>query len=442
LRILIADDEKNICRLLGDEFALGGFEADIAHDGAEAMRMIAQQPYDVIALDVSMPARTGIEILRDLSEKKGRAVVIMMTAYGSIPDAVACMKLKADDYITKPFEPAELVRRAKRLLTARDRLGESGAPVPESDALIGCDESMQRVRSVIRKVKDLNSTVLITGESGTGKGVVARMLHTGSVRADRPFVHVDCASLPETLIESELFGAEKGAYTGAAATRPGKFELVGEGTIFLDEISTLPPALQTRLLVVLQDRTFERLGGTRRIRMRGRVVAATNDDLEKKVAEGAFRADLLYRLNIINIEMPPLRRRRQDIAALSGAFLREISDRTGMKADRVDREVLEALQRYDWPGNVRELQNVLESAVVLSEDGHVTLSELPGRVRNSLGKADRQDVRPIGLSLEAQEIRAIVAALEKNGGHRERTAGDLGISRRALQYKLVKYKLG
>ena len=438
-RVLIADDEKAICELLKNDFDPFVYSVDLANDGEEAIRKYNRQAYDVVVLDVNMPRKTGLDVLRHIKAEKKDTIVVMMTAFGSIDGAVQCMKLNADDYITKPFFPESLVEKVTQLLTLQSKFRQ----IPErggelSPVLYGSSAPVRELRRMIDKVKNAGSTVLLTGESGTGKGVVARILHYTSEHAEKPFVHVDCASLPENLIESELFGYEKGAFTGANNTKQGKFELARDGTVFLDEISTLTPALQSRLLVVLQDRTFEHVGGVRKIPMKGRIIAATNENLEESIKRGKFRADLYYRLNIVCLEMPPLRAHREDIRELADAFIAQHQRTIGIRVDTVDDDVWVALMQYDWPGNVRELQNVLESAMVLSDDHRLSLKNLPDRVARAVqGAAPAAHV----LSLEGQEIRTIVAALEKHNGHREKTARELGISRRALQYKLAKYHL-
>ena len=437
-RVLIADDEATIRRLLQVEFQHAGFQADLAHDGAEALARCRSAEYDAAVLDISMPGADGLQVLRAIKRAGRETVVVMMTAYGSIDGAVSAMKMQADDYITKPFDPPDLVEKVEQILKVRQRVAQLGAGAGAQTAtLLGKSAAMEQIMATVDKVKDRNTTVLITGESGTGKGVVAKHIHLSSARRDQPFAHIDCASLPHNLIESELFGHEKGAFTSAVAQKKGKLELAGRGTIFLDEIGTLSPELQSKLLVVLQERYFTRLGGSQEIPMEARVVAATNEDLEQSVAQGLFRADLYYRLSIVCIECPPLRNRREDIPELARHFIRAHVEKTGVPIEAVDDEVFDALMAYDWPGNVRELENTLESAVVLSDGGRLHADDLPKKITGrsaGLGGASP-------LSLESQELMAILAALEKHGGHRERTAQELGISRRALQYKLAKYHI-
>lgn len=441
-RVLIADDEAPICSLLKAEFETAGAEVDTARDGRLAWELYQTHHYDFAVLDINMPQMDGLELLREIKRSQGDTLVVIMTAYGSISGAVSAMKMHADDYIVKPFSPAELVEKYRQMMEVKNktvhlsRAENSSVPV-----LLGQSHAMEQVRRKIEKVKDLNTTVLVTGESGTGKGVVAKNIHYGSNRSKLPFVHIDCASLPHNLIESELFGHEKGAFTNASAQRKGKLELAGKGTIFLDEISTLSPELQSKLLIVLQERKFERLGGTQRLSVEARIIAATNEDLEAAVNNGSFRADLFYRLNIVCIEMPPLRYRRSDIPELARYFVERHVQNTGVPLERVDDDVWEALSEYDWPGNVRELENTLESAVVLSDGHRLTVKDLPQKILANRTKLGTLGGMEPSLSLEHQEIMTILAALEKHGGHREKTAKELGISRRTLQYKLAKYHL-
>lgn len=443
-RVLIADDERTICTILKTEFESDGAQVDIAEDGCTAWELYKLHVYDLVVLDINMPRMDGLQVLKRIKQNDKNTVVIIMTAYGSIDGAVSAMKMQADDYITKPFDPPDLIEKFRQIQAVKHKTAhlerERDRSIP---MLLGQSPAMERVRAKINKVKDLNTTVLITGESGTGKGVVAKNIHYTSNRAKLPFSHIDCASLPHNLIESELFGHEKGAFTNASTQRKGKLELAGKGTIFLDEISTLSPELQSKLLIVLQERQFERLGGTQRLSVDARVIAATNEDLETAVANGTFRADLFYRLNIVCIELPPLRYRRSDIPELAKHFIEQHVKNTGSSLETVDDAVWDALCEYDWPGNVRELENTLESAVILSDGHRLTVDDLPKKIT-----AVRRKLQPEGiqsgsdsLSLERQEILTILAALDKHNGHREKTAKELGISRRTLQYKLAKYHI-
>ena len=305
---------------------------------------------------------------------------------------------------------------------------------------------MSQIEAQVMKIKDLNTTILITGESGTGKGMLAKEIHRLGNRKDRPFVHVDCAFLPRELIESELFGHEKGSFTGATSSKKGKFELAEDGIIFLDEIGTLPLDLQAKLLNVLQERCIDKIGGTKKVPMRARVIAATNENMEQNVSSGTFREDLYYRLNVIHLEMPPLRYRKNDIPGLARYFLDLHARAMGKTVGEIEPGFWECLRSYDWPGNVRELENALESALALSDDRMLKVEDLPIRISSGRRRPAPRDVQQgqaggPPLSLEEQEILAIVAALERNNGHREKTAQELGISRRTLQYKLRRFHL-
>lgn len=439
---MIADDESTICALLKTEFESVGAVVELAADGCEAWGLYSRHPYDLVVLDINMPRMDGLQVLKQIRKKDKECVAIIMTAYGSINGAVAAMKMQADDYIAKPFDPGELIEKFQQIqMVKKKTMNRDSVDDPTLPPLIGRSPAMERVKNQINKVKDLNTTVLITGESGTGKGVVAKNIHYGSNRAHLPFAHIDCASLPHNLIESELFGHEKGAFTNASAQRKGKLESAGRGTIFLDEISTLPLELQSRFLIVLQERRFERVGGTRKISMDARVVAATNEDLEEAVSRGAFRADLYYRLNIVCIEIPALRYRRTDIPELAKYFIDRHVQNMNLPMECVDDNVWDALCEYDWPGNIRELENSLESAIILSDGERLTVGDLPKKITSARRKNGGEPAADQPLSLERQEILTILAALDKHNGHREKTAKELGISRRTLQYKLAKYNL-
>lgn len=443
-RILIADDEEVICRILKKEIENDEREVVVATDGAEASRLCAEQFFHVVVLDIRMPHKDGVTILREIRQRKQDITVIIITAYGSIQSAVEAMKAGADDYITKPFDCSELSRKIEQHLRVKERKRElPSMGTPKAEILLGEHASMQDLKWKLEKIKNLNTTVLITGESGTGKGIVAKELHRLSNRSHLPFVHVDCAFLPHNLIESELFGYEKGAFTGANTNKKGKFELAGQGIIFLDEIGTLPLPLQAKLLLVLQERMIDRVGGTKKVPIEARIIAATNENLEENVKAGTFREDLYYRLNVVRLQMPALRYRKSDIPALAEFFIAQHARNMNKTINWVDDRLMDCLKAYNWPGNVRELENALESAVALCDGDGIRIEDLPIRVyapqeeSTYAGLEEKQNA----LSLEQQEIIAIAAALERNNGHRENTARDLGISRRTLQYKLRRFNL-
>lgn len=442
-KVLVVDDEPTIREILQIELESHGYTVLVAEDVANAMQIHKTNYIDAVILDVRMPNIDGFYLLQKLRKHSKDIVIIMMTAYGTIDGAVLAMKMGANDYITKPFDNEDLIEKLDqhiKIKTKKLKLLKSNKN--EEHFLIGNSKLMQQIRNKILKVKDLDTTILITGESGTGKNVVAKEIHRLSNRNEHPFIHIDCAFLPPSLIESELFGHEKGAFTDALNMKKGKLELAGEGTIFLDEIGTLPLNLQSKLLNVLQERFIYRIGGSKKIPIKARIIAATNVNLETAVQDGDFREDLYYRLNVINIECPPLRYRKDDIIDLANHFLNLHINRTGNKINSIEEEVWKILYNYDWPGNIRELENSIESAVVLCEGTVISVEDLPIRVGKWNNKTYDEDVYTNELSLEAQEMMSIIRALENNDGHREKTAKELGISRRTLQYKLKKLNIG
>jgi DNA-binding NtrC family response regulator len=442
-KVLVVDDEPTIREIIKIELESHGYTVFTAEDVANAIKIHKTNYIDAFILDIRMPNIDGFYLLQNLRKNSKDIVIIMMTAYGTIDGAVLAMKMGANDYITKPFDNEELIEKLDQHIKIKAKKLKLLNPVKnEEHYLIGNSQLMQQIKNRILKVKDLDTTILITGESGTGKNVVAKEIHRLSNRNGQPFIHIDCAFLPPSLIESELFGHEKGAFTDALNMNKGKLELAGEGTIFLDEIGTLPLNLQSKLLNVLQERFIYRIGGSKKIPIKARIIAATNVNLETAVQDGDFREDLYYRLNVINIECPPLRYRKDDIIDLANHFLNLHINRTGNKINSIEEEVWKILYNYDWPGNIRELENSIESAVVLCEGTVISVEDLPIRVRKWNNKTYDEDVYTNELSLEAQEMMSIIRALENNDGHREKTAKELGISRRTLQYKLKKLNIG
>lgn len=440
--ILLVDDETVFLNILKKELELKGYDVAAESDGARAMEHFRQTQFDVVILDINLPHKSGYEILREIRSRDQNCNIILITAFASIEGAVQGIKLGASDYLQKPFELKTLLDKIDQLAHSAGTRQHRTDSQPSAPTITRLSPSSNRlmllVAHTIDRVKDTNATVLITGENGSGKGVAAKMIHYSSRRAKEPFILVDCAALPENLIESELFGYERGAFTGAISRRKGKFELAGKGTIFLDEIGILPQHLQTRLLTVLQERYFFRVGGEERVPVNARIVAATNENLEERVKKGEFREDLYYRLNVVRIEVPPLRLRKEDIPPLARGFLAQQAKSLGVPLPEVEPAFFDALCTYQWPGNLRELENVLESALILCDGKHLTPSNLPLRIYGGApqpGSALMQQVT------EQSEISAIRAALEQSGGNRERTANLLGISRRTLQYKLKKYGL-
>ncbi|MFN3729902.1 MAG: sigma-54-dependent transcriptional regulator [Fimbriimonadaceae bacterium] len=364
-RILIVDDEANLRRILQVAFEKTGYQAFVAEDVNAALKFLADNSVDCILTDVTMPGRTGYELMQEVKAKDPDLPVVIMTAYGTIPQAVQAIRDGAFEYITKPFDLAPLKKVIASAVESRASGVPAGTASPQKVPFVSESAAMKEVANTVVQVADSKATVLITGESGAGKEVVAKALHTCSLRAAKPFVAVSCAALPETLLEAELFGYEKGAFTGAAGAKQGRFEMANGGTLFLDEIGEIPLSVQVKLLRVLQEREFERLGSTNPIRIDVRLISATNRDLHQAVNEGTFRLDLLYRLQVVEIHVPPLRERREDILPLARLFIERSARENQRTAPTMSPEVEASLQSYAWPGNVRELQNAVERAMAL-----------------------------------------------------------------------------
>lgn len=371
--ILVADDEPNIRRVFEAMFAREGHTVLTAENGKKALALASQHPIDMLISDLIMPDMNGVEVLQKVKQLHPQCSAIIVTAYGSIKSAVEAMKYGAFNYLQKPFDMEEVRNLVKQGLEHRALLAEYpelNRPVTGSLKLDNLDcvsDKMQEVYKIVERAADSRATVLIRGESGTGKELIAKALHSNSPRAARPFIAVSCAALPETLLESELFGHEKNAFTGAATAKPGRFEMANQGTLFLDEIGDIPATVQIKMLRVLQEWEFERIGGTKSIKVDVRLIAATNKDLEKEVAEGNFRSDLYYRLNIVTIFIPPLRERAEDIPTLTEHFLAKFNKQNARKITTISSDSWQLLNAYHWPGNVRELENAIERAVVLSD---------------------------------------------------------------------------
>ncbi|WP_051966119.1 sigma-54-dependent transcriptional regulator [Thermanaerosceptrum fracticalcis] len=442
-RILVADDEEIILRILSRELKNEGYLVDAVSDGEEACKKVQANRYDAAVLDIRMPKKDGIQVLNHIKSITPETIVVIMTAFGTIDNAVETMKKGAYDYITKPFDNNDLLLKIRQAFTIKEKIGQLVGGADDLDVdLVGESRELARLKEKIQKIKDLDTTVLLTGESGTGKSLVAKVIHQAGNRKEEPFIHINCATLPANLMESELFGHEKGAFTGALESKKGKFELAGKGTIFLDEISTLTPSLQAKLLNVLQEKKMERIGGSRSIAVNARIIAATNEILEDLVRRRVFREDLYYRINVVTLECPPLRYRQEDIEPLARYFLNKINKKLGKNVVNISPEVMCILRNYDWPGNIRELENTLESAIALANGDTLHEDDLPLRISSKVKNQnvlEVQDNRP-GM-LEIQEIEAIKRVLAKYKGHREKAAQELGISRRTLQYKLKKYDL-
>ena len=447
LRIVVVDDEPAQRELIGGFLAKQGHEVFPAASGAEALAHVKDRRVDLVLSDCRMPGMSGPELLLGIKAVNPEVPLILMTAYGTVETAVQAMKDGAADYLTKPLDLEELLLRLARVAEQsrlRSEVRDLQARLVERhrlEGIIGESGRMQEVLALAKRVAPSNATVLIRGESGTGKELIARAIHFNSPRAGGPLVNLNCAALPEQLLESELFGHEKGAFTGAVAQRKGRFEQADGGSIFLDEIGDLSPTLQVKLLRVLQERQFERVGGNRTLTVDVRVLAATHRDLERAMREGTFRDDLYYRLNVVTIQIPPLRERREDISLLLDHFLRKFAAKNRRDVTGLTAAARDALLKYDYPGNVRELENIVERAILLCRGRVIDLEDLPATVRpgqRSAGEPLPKDLPGVLADIERQ---AIESALERSGGIQTQAAETLGISERVLRYKMKKYGL-
>jgi len=444
-RILVVDDEPTQLELVGGFLRRQGFEVAEAAGGRAAVARFKQEPFDLVLTDQRMPDLSGLEVLVAVRAASPDTAVVIMTAYGTIETAVSAVKAGAADYLAKPLNLDELLHRIhqiqdrRRLLTENRELRAALAERHRVEGIIGESGAMQEVLSVVRRVARSDATVLIRGESGTGKELIAKAIHYASPRATGALVKVNCAALAESLLEPELFGHEKGAFTGAVAARKGRFELADGGSLFLDEIGDLPLHLQVKLLRVLQEREFERVGSSRPIKVDVRLLAATHRNLEALVREGRFRDDLYYRINVVTIPLPPLRERREDLPLLIDHFLRTFSDKNAKSIRGLTREARAVLLRYDYPGNVRELENLIERAVVLTRDDVIGLPDLP--LTLDAQTAEPESGAGLVAAVEGLERRMIREALAKADGTQTRAAELLGIGERVLRYKLKKYGL-
>lgn len=446
-RILIVDDEKNMRWVLGQALSAEGFEVLEAVDGKEALTAVADAEPDIMVLDHRMPAPDGMEVLKRLRAKGATFPIIMLTAHGNVEQAVEAIKAGATEYLTKPFDLEELKLAIGKALQYRDLAAEVERLREEIDreydvqGIVASDPRMLEVLETLHKVAPTNATVMIYGESGTGKELIARAIHNLSDRAAKPFVSVSAGALPETLLESELFGYEKGAFTGAMTAKPGRFELANGGTIFLDEIGDISAATQVKLLRVLQERRFERLGGTRTIEVDVRVVAATNRDLQQLIADGTFREDLFYRLNVVPITLPPLRQRASDIPLLVAHFM----EKSHAGAKTISPEAMQALVTYSWPGNIRELENTIERIVILSHGEQIGLEDLPSEVRASSGFTARASctftLPEEGVDLEEVELDLVRQALDRTGASVPKAAKLLGLTTKTLEARMKRLGL-
>ncbi len=439
-RVLVVDDEPMVCLALTNWLEEENYFAQAVEDGPQAVKAVREENWDIVLLDLRMPGMDGMEVLKQVKEIAPQTVVIMMTAYASIPGAVQAMQEGAYDYIVKPLDVDQLTLMLKRivehqqLITENILLRKRLTEQYEYEDIIGRSEAMQEVFSMIKAVTDTNATVLITGETGTGKELVARAIHSNSSQRYGPFVATSCGALPETLLESELFGYEKGAFTGADRTKKGRFELAHGGTLFLDEVGDISMKTQIRLLRVLQEKSFSRLGGTEQIKVDVRLVSATNRDLVAAIEEGSFRSDLYYRLNVVSIQLPPLRERIDDVPLLAAHFINKYNVEFNKKFDRVDRKAMDLMMDYHWPGNVRELENVIERALVIDQGPQMMVKHLPFcNIESPLTEEPR--------SLQEVERSHIEKMLQRNDWNIAKTARLLNIDRSTLHKKIKKFGL-
>ena len=445
-RILVVDDEEVMCESLAAWLREDGYAVDTAQTGREAVEMARPRDYAIYFVDLKMPGgMDGIETMMQIRRLHPEASVIIITAYATVDTAIAAMKEGAQEYIVKPCNPEEISILVSRIIKFKNLQRENTILRQKLTRrycfhdVIGKSAAMNAVLQLAQEVASLPSTVLITGDSGTGKELVARAIHNSGERASKPFVAVSCAALAETLLESELFGYEKGAFTGASQRKHGKFEQAGEGSIFLDEIGDISPKLQVDLLRVLQDRTFYRVGGSEEVRVGARVIAATHVNLQQAVSEGRFREDLFYRLNVIAIRIPPLRERREDIPLLAQHFVERFSHELGKDIGEISEGALKALMDHNWPGNVRELENAIERAMVTCRSHSLGPEDLTFLAQN--GVAAKPVTFPPGMSLQEMEKSLIVGTIRQTGGNIKEAASVLGIDRSTLYEKIKRYEI-
>jgi DNA-binding NtrC family response regulator len=448
-RILVVDDEEPIRRGLSRVISGMGHEVDSAVDAEEGLQKALESPPDLVITDLQLPGRGGLDLVSDLKERGIESTLVVLTAHGSIDSAIEATRRGVYDYLIKPVDTERLAtviakgleRAAMRqeVLYLRREMARSG----RFQKLVGKSPRMLELYRLIEQIAPSNASILITGESGTGKEVVARTIHDLSTRSSGPFVAVNCAAIPETLLESEMFGHEKGAFTGATVSRPGCFELANKGTLFLDEIAEMPVALQGKLLRALEERSVRRVGGTREIAIDVRVLAATNALVRERLASGRFREELYFRLNVFTLALPPLRERTEDLLLLAETFLQEYAQENGKQIVGFSTEAMNLLQQYHWPGNVRELRNVVQRAVILCHEAEIQPTDLPPAVRPGVrmeaGKHDALRVT-LGTPLDEVERHVILETLAANGGNKTRTASLLGISTKTLHNKLKVYR--
>ena len=424
--ILIVEDEAKMRRLLELNLGDDGFTTFSAEDAETGLKLLRENPVDLVLTDLKLPGMNGLEFLQTIKRQNAALPVVVMTAFGSVETAVEAMKAGASDYVLKPFSLTEMRMVIHKELDVRN------------PNIVARSPKMQEVLATVERVAPTNATVLLGGESGVGKDLIARAIHEKSRRASGPFLKINSTAIPENLLESELFGFEKGAFTGAVASKPGKFELADKGTLFLDEIGDVPPATQVKLLRVLQEREFERLGGTRTVKVDVRLIAATNKDLREALEQGTFREDLYYRLNVVPIDIAPLRERREDIPELANLFISRFTGESGKPVEGITPEAMQILVNYHWPGNVRELQNIVERACALAKGSVLAPSDIHLDVRPTKAANGPGGFLPDGMTLEQWEDEMVQEALRRANGNKSQAARLLGLSRNALRYRLSK----
>ncbi len=449
-KVLVVDDELSQRKMLQANLSLEGFQVFEACDGADAISKVSNEFFDLILMDNRMGQMDGIEALKEIKKISPGIPVIIITAYASVETAVEALQAGAHDYLMKPLDIDELKIKVQQSLEFW-RLKEENIlqrrrieNLFDASQIVGRSQKMKEILETVAMVAPTEASVLVLGESGTGKELIANALHQGSGRAEKRFIKVNCAALPETLLESELFGHERGAFTGAVARRPGRFALADGGTIFLDEIGELSLSTQAKLLRVLQEREIEPLGSTQTIKVDIRILAATNRNLKEEVKKGAFREDLFYRLNVVPIQIPPLRERKEDVPLLLEHFLKIYNGKNGRNLQGFHPRALDALMRHSWPGNIRELENMVERVVILTRDDYVMFQDLPEPIRNAVGDPLPTQVREgirSGMTIKEMERELIIKTLEDNDQNRTRSARVLGITRRTLQHKLKEYEI-